>query len=53
MVAPNAPDTMQGKLTVRTVFIIDENKKLRLSLTYPASTGRNFDEVEIIVYSIF
>ena len=41
MIHPNASDTM----TVRSVFVIDPNKKLRLSLTYPASTGRNFDEI--------
>ncbi|HTO01463.1 MAG TPA: peroxiredoxin [Microthrixaceae bacterium] len=32
-------------LTVRTVFIIDPNKKVRLTLTYPASVGRNIDEI--------
>jgi len=31
--------------TVRTVFIIDPKKKIRLTMTYPASTGRNFDEI--------
>ena len=31
--------------TVRTLFVIDPNKKIRLSITYPMSTGRNFDEV--------
>lgn len=41
MIHPNANDT----LTVRSVFIIDPNKKIRLMLTYPASTGRNFDEI--------
>jgi len=41
MIHPNASDTM----TVRSVFIIDANKKLRLTLTYPAATGRNFDEI--------
>jgi len=41
MIHPNANDT----LTVRSVFIIDANKKVRLILTYPASTGRNFDEI--------
>jgi len=41
MIHPNASDTM----TVRSVFVIDPNKKLRLTLTYPASTGRNFDEI--------
>src|ERR1700739_1857186 len=38
MIHPEANDT----LTVRSVFIIDPNKKLRLSITYPASTGRHF-----------
>lgn len=33
------------KLTVRSVFVIDNNKKMRLSLTYPPSTGRNFQEI--------
>ncbi len=41
MVHPNADDTF----TVRSVFIIDSDHKLRLTLTYPASTGRNFDEI--------
>lgn len=41
MIHPNASDTM----TVRSVFVIDPNRKLRLTLTYPASTGRNFDEL--------
>ena len=41
MIHPNANDT----LTVRSVFVIDANKKIRLVLTYPASTGRNFAEI--------
>jgi alkyl hydroperoxide reductase subunit AhpC len=41
MIHPNASDTM----TVRSVFVIDPSKKLRLQLTYPASTGRNFAEI--------
>src|SRR6266446_1595488 len=41
MIHPNANDT----LTVRSVFIIDPAKKVRLVLTYPASTGRNFAEI--------
>jgi alkyl hydroperoxide reductase subunit AhpC len=41
MIHPNADTT----LTVRSVFVIDPNKKIRLMLTYPASTGRNFDEL--------
>lgn len=39
-------------LTVRSVFIIDPNKKLRLTLTYPASTGRNFDELLRVIDSL-
>ncbi len=45
MIHPNADDTM----TVRSVFVIDPNKKLRLTLTYPAPTGRNFDEILRVV----
>ena len=41
MIHPNAEATQ----TVRSVFIIDNNKKVRLPLTYPASTGRNFEEI--------
>ena len=41
MIHPKALDT----LTVRTVFIVDPNKKIRLTLTYPAPTGRNFNEI--------
>jgi alkyl hydroperoxide reductase subunit AhpC len=41
MIHPNANDT----LTVRSVFVIDPKKKIRLILTYPASTGRNFQEI--------
>ncbi len=41
MIHPNADNT----LTVRSVFVIDNNKKIRLMITYPASTGRNFDEI--------
>ncbi|MFA5122445.1 peroxiredoxin [Zavarzinia sp.] len=48
MIHPNANDT----LTVRSVFIVDPNKKLRLSLTYPASTGRNFDEILRVIDSL-
>jgi alkyl hydroperoxide reductase subunit AhpC len=38
---PNANDT----LTVRSVYVIGPDRKLKLSITYPASTGRNFDEI--------
>jgi len=48
MIHPQANDT----LTVRSVFIIDPNKKVRLTLTYPASTGRNFDELLRVIDSL-
>jgi alkyl hydroperoxide reductase subunit AhpC len=48
MIHPNA----NAKVTVRTVFIIDPQKKLRLSLTYPPSTGRNFDEILRVIDSL-
>jgi alkyl hydroperoxide reductase subunit AhpC len=37
---------------VRSVFIIDPNKKVRLTITYPASTGRNFDEILRVLDSL-
>lgn len=48
MIHPNASDT----LTVRSVFIIDPKKKIRLILTYPASTGRNFAEILRVIDSL-
>ena len=48
MIHPNANDT----LTVRSVFIVDPKKKVRLVLTYPASTGRNFDELLRVIDSL-
>ena len=48
MIHPNADNT----LTVRSVFVIDESNKVRLTLTYPASTGRNFDEVLRVIDSL-
>jgi len=39
-------------LTVRSVFIIDSNKTLRLTITYPASCGRNFDEILRVIDSL-
>jgi alkyl hydroperoxide reductase subunit AhpC len=48
MIHPNANET----LTVRSVFIIDPNKKIRLILTYPASTGRNFKELLRVIDSL-
>jgi alkyl hydroperoxide reductase subunit AhpC len=41
-----------NNLTVRSVFIIDPNKKLRLQITYPASTGRNFNEILRVIDSL-
>ena len=48
MIHPNANDT----LTVRSVFFIDPNKKVRAMITYPASTGRNFDEILRVIDSL-
>jgi alkyl hydroperoxide reductase subunit AhpC len=48
MIHPNALDN----LTVRTVFIVGPDKKVKLQLTYPASTGRNFDEILRVVDSL-
>jgi alkyl hydroperoxide reductase subunit AhpC len=48
MIHPNANDT----LTVRSVFIIDPKKKIRTIITYPASTGRNFDEILRVIDSL-
>jgi thioredoxin-dependent peroxiredoxin len=48
MIHPNASDTM----TVRSVFVIGPDKKIKLMLTYPASTGRNFDEILRVVDSL-
>jgi thioredoxin-dependent peroxiredoxin len=48
MVHPEADPS----ITVRTVFIIDPNKKVRLMLTYPPSTGRNFNEILRVIDSL-
>ena len=48
MIHPNADNT----LTVRSVFIIGPDKKIKLMLTYPASTGRNFDEILRVIDSL-
>ncbi|MFV0525340.1 MAG: peroxiredoxin [Acidimicrobiales bacterium] len=48
MIHPNANDT----LTVRSVFVIDPANKVRLTLTYPASTGRNFNEILRVIDSL-
>jgi alkyl hydroperoxide reductase subunit AhpC len=48
MVHPNVTD----KFTVRSVFIIGPDKKVKLTITYPASTGRNFDEILRVIDSL-
>jgi alkyl hydroperoxide reductase subunit AhpC len=48
MIHPNASDT----LTVRSVFVIGPDKRVKLMLTYPASTGRNFDELLRVIDSL-
>ena len=48
MIHPNASATV----TVRSLFIIDPAKKVRLIITYPASTGRNFDEILRVIDSL-
>ena len=48
MIHPNASATA----TVRSVFIIDPKKVIRTTLTYPASTGRNFDEILRVIDSL-
>jgi len=48
MIHPNASE----KATVRSVFIIGPDKKVKLTLTYPASTGRNFNEILRVVDSL-
>jgi alkyl hydroperoxide reductase subunit AhpC len=48
MIHPNADD----KATVRSVFVIGPDKKIKLTLTYPASTGRNFDEILRVIDSL-
>lgn len=48
MIHPNADD----KMTVRSVFIIGPDKKIKLIITYPASTGRNFDEILRVIDSL-
>jgi thioredoxin-dependent peroxiredoxin len=48
MIHPNASDT----LTVRSVFVIGPDKKVKLTITYPASTGRNFEEILRVLDSL-
>lgn len=48
MIHPNADNTF----TVRSVFVIGPDKKVKLTITYPASTGRNFDEILRVIDSL-
>ena len=48
MIHPNA----DNKLTVRSVFIIGSDKKVKLMITYTASTGKNFDELLRVIDSL-
>jgi alkyl hydroperoxide reductase subunit AhpC len=48
MIHPNADNT----LTVRSVFVIGPDKKVKLTITYPASTGRNFEEILRVIDSL-
>ena len=48
MIHPNASDTV----TVRTVFVIGPDKKVKLTITYPQSCGRNFDEILRVIDSL-
>ena len=48
MIHPNADDSM----TVRSVYVVGPDKKVKLSLQYPASTGRNFDEIVRVIDSL-
>ena len=48
MIHPNATDTM----TVRSVFVIGPDKKVKLTITYPASTGRSFAEILRVIDSL-
>ena len=48
MIHPNADDTM----TVRSVFVVGPDNKVKLTLTYPASTGRNFNELLRVIDSL-
>ncbi|KAB0797510.1 hypothetical protein PPYR_08503 [Photinus pyralis] len=45
MIDPDEVDAQGMPLTARAVFVVDPNKKMRLSILYPATTGRNFDEI--------
>ena len=51
-VGPGAPRTAADNATVRSVFVVGPDKKIKATLTYPMSTGRNFDEVLRLLDSV-
>ncbi len=51
MIHPNSMDSADT-MTVRSVFVIGPDKKIKLTITYPASTGRNFDELIRVIDSL-
>merc|ERR1711976_122372 len=52
MIDPDEKDSKGMPLTARAVFIIGPDKKLKLSILYPATTGRNFDEILRVIDSL-
>jgi alkyl hydroperoxide reductase subunit AhpC len=46
------PPAAENHLTVRSVFVVGPDKKIKLIITYPASTGRNFDEILRVLDSL-
>ncbi|XP_066597284.1 peroxiredoxin-6 [Prorops nasuta] len=52
MLDPDEKDSHGIPLTARAVFIVDPTKKMRLSILYPANTGRNFDEIIRVIESL-
>ncbi|XP_019871339.1 peroxiredoxin-6 [Aethina tumida] len=52
MIDPDEKDSSGVPLTARAVFIVDPKKKMRLSILYPATTGRNFDEILRVIDSL-
>lgn len=53
MIDPDEEDENKQKMTARAVFIVGPDMKLKLSILYPATTGRNFNEVLRVIDSLF